>query len=93
MRKIVVTVEKASDGYYWCRTAEEINGNTMLTGCGKTVAEAKADLLDCYGEAKADAEENGEEFEALMFMYIFDFASFSNPTLSLTSPTWPGEPE
>lgn len=93
MRKIIVTVEKASDGYYWCRTAEEINGNTMLTGCGKTVAEAKADLLDCYGEAKADAEENGEEFEALMFTYIFDFASFSNPTLSLTSPTWPDVPE
>ena len=78
MRKIAVIVEKASDGYYWCRTAEEINGNTMLAGCGKTVAEAKADLLYCYGEAKADAEENGEEFEAVDFTYTFDLASFFN---------------
>lgn len=78
MRKIIVTVKKASDGYYWCRTAEEINGNTMLAGCGKTVAETKADLLDCYGEAKADAAENGEEFETVEFTYTFDLASFFN---------------
>ena len=93
MRKIIVTVKKASDGYYWCRTAEEINGNTMLAGCGKTVTEAKADLLYCYGEAKADAAENGEEFEEVVFTYMFDLASFFNTSLSLTSPTWPDGPE
>lgn len=93
MRKIIVTVKKASDGYYWCRTAEEINGNTMLAGCGMTVAEAKADLLYCYGEAKADAAENGEEFEEVVFTYMFDLASFFNTSLSLTSPTWPDVPE
>ena len=78
MRVITSVVEKASDGYFWCRTAEEINGNTMLSGCGKTVADAKRDLLECYKEAKADAEESGEVFEDVEFTYTFDLVSFFN---------------
>ena len=78
MRQISVIVEKANDGCFWCRTAEEINGNTMLSGCGETVADAKNDLLDCYKEAKADAEENGETFEEVEFIYTFDLVSFFN---------------
>lgn len=78
MRQIPIIVEKASDGYFWCRTAEEINGNTMLSGCGATVADAKKDLLDCYNEAKADAKESGESFEDVEFTYSFDLVSFFN---------------
>lgn len=78
MRVITIVVEKANDGYFWCRTAEEINGNTMLSGCGKTVADAKRDLLECYKEAKADAEESGEVFEDVEFTYTFDLVSFFN---------------
>lgn len=78
MKKIPVVVEKASDGFFWCRTAEEINGTTMLSGCGETVAAAKKDLLDCYNEAKADAKENGENFEDIEFTYSFDLISFFN---------------
>lgn len=78
MRQISVIVEKANDGYFWCRTAEEINGNTMLSGCGESVADAKNDLLDCYKEAKADAEENGGTFEEVQFTYSFDLVSFFN---------------
>lgn len=78
MKHIPVTVEKASDGYFWCRTTEEINGDTMLSGCGKDVEHAKDDLLGCYHEAKADAEENGKAFEEVDFTYTFDLVSFFN---------------
>lgn len=73
MRQIAVIVEKADDGFFWCRTAEDINGDTMLSGCGATVADAKQDLLDCYGEAKADAEESGGTFEEVTFAYMTEF--------------------
>ena len=77
MKKILVIVEKGTDGYYWCRTEEAIN-NTFLTSSGKTVAEAKRDLQDCYEEAKADAYENGADWEDVEFEYKFDLQSFFN---------------
>lgn len=78
MRNIPVIVEKASDGYFWCRTDKEINGSIMLSGCGKNVAEAKKDLLNCYHEAMADAKSNNEKLENVEFKYIYDLVSFFN---------------
>ena len=76
-RKITVTVEKASDGNFWCRTEDEIN-DTFLTSQGTTVEEAKKDLLDCYEEARMDAEKNGKKFEDVEFEYKYDLQSFFN---------------
>ncbi|MCH4182053.1 MAG: pilus assembly protein HicB [Prevotella sp.] len=77
MKKVRVTVEKASDGNFWCRTEEEIN-DTFLTSEGATVEEAKKDLLDCYEEARLDAEEEGKEFKKVEFEYKYDLQSFFN---------------
>ena len=75
MRTVVVIVEKVSDGSFWCRSGE-INGNTVINGCGDTVEEAKADLLECYEEAKADAKESGKVFEQVRFSFKYDLVSF-----------------
>lgn len=66
MKKVVIIVEKASDGKFWCRTETEI-GDTVLTSVGDSVAQAKEDLMDCYAEAKADAEENNMKFDDVKF--------------------------
>lgn len=78
MKNIFITIEKASDGYFWCHTDKEINGGIMLTGCGKTVTEAKNDLLACYKEARDDAMNNGQTFDNVEFTYTYDLVSFFN---------------
>ena len=75
--KIQVIVEQASDGKYWCYTEQRIN-NVGLSSMGDSVAEAKADLLQCYEEAKMDAKEKGEAFPDLEFEYKYDLQSFFN---------------
>ena len=71
MAKAIVTVEKASDGYYWCST--EI-GDGGYNGCGETVEKAKVDLAACMEEARLEGDISGEvEFE-----YKYDLQSFFN---------------
>ena len=50
-RKVLVTVEQASDGSYWCHTEDAINLG-HFNSVGRTVEEAKQDLLDCCEEAR-----------------------------------------
>ena len=69
-RKILVTVEQASDGSYWCHTEDEINFNSV----GSSVEEAKQDLIDCYEEAR-EFEDNLPEVD---FIYKYDIQSFFN---------------
>ena len=71
MSKAIVTVEKSSDGSFWCRT--EI-GNGGDNGCGATVEEAKADLLDCLEEAR----EAGDVSDGITLEYKYDLQSFFN---------------
>ena len=71
MAKAIVTVEKSSDGNFWCRT--EI-GNGGYNGCGATVEEAKADLLDCLEEAR----EAGDVSDGITLEYKYDLQSFFN---------------
>jgi hypothetical protein len=71
MIKGIVTVEKDSDGYYWCRT--EI-GNGGYNGCGKTVAEGKDDLAACLEEAR----EEGDLQDDVELEYKYDLQSFFN---------------
>lgn len=76
MRTVTVVIEKGQDGKYWARTAQELNGDTMLNGCGETAQEAKNDIEEAYKEARADAQENGRAFEDVKFEYKYDLQSF-----------------
>ena len=53
--EVLVTIEKAKDGSYWCQTETEILGG-YLTSTGKTIEEAKDNLNECLAEAKEDLE-------------------------------------
>lgn len=77
MQKITIIVEQASDGFYWCRTVEDVGG-VGLNSCGKTVELAKNDLMDCYQEAKEDQKEHGKDMPEVEFVYKYDLRSFFN---------------
>ena len=77
MQKVIIIVEQASDGAFWCRTETDIAG-VGLNACGKDVASAKADLLECYEEAKADMKAEGKEMPDVEFEYQYDLQSFFN---------------
>ena len=64
MEKVLVTVEQASDGYFWCHTEDEVYG-AGLNAAGKTVAEAKEYLV-----------ERGGEPYPVEFTYQYDLKSF-----------------
>nr|MCR5850787.1 hypothetical protein [Bacteroidaceae bacterium] len=53
--EVLVTIEKAKDGSYWCQTENEILGG-YLTSTGRTIEEAKENLNECLAEAKEDLE-------------------------------------
>lgn len=71
MIKATVTVEKASDGYFWCRT---VIGGGGYNGCGETVEAAKNDLALCMDEAK----ETGDLTDNIELEYKYDLQSFFN---------------
>lgn len=73
--KVQVVVECSTDGKFWCYTTEDIQG-VGLSSVGDTVAAAKEDLLECYKEARQDAEENGNGFPSVEFEYKYDLQSF-----------------
>lgn len=75
MKKILITVSQSSDGKFWCHTEEDVYGGG-LNSVGSTVREAKADLMDCFEEAKADYEESGNIAEPIEFRYQYDLQSF-----------------
>lgn len=72
-KKILVMVEQASDGSYWCRTEDAIN-NGHFSSVGSSVEAAKQDLLDCYAEAK----EFEKDLPDVEFVYKYDIQSFFN---------------
>ena len=75
MKRVSVTVSQASDGTFWCHTEKDVYG-AGLNSAGKTVKEAKDDLIVCMEEAKADYEENGNHAEPVEFRYQYDLQSF-----------------
>ena len=75
--KVQIIVEKASDEKFWCYTEQGI-GDVGLSAIGDSVAAAKADLMECYEEARQDAEENGKTFPEVEFEYKYDLQSFFN---------------
>ena len=75
--KVQIIVEQASDSKFWCYTEQGI-GDVGLSAIGDSVAAAKADLMECYEEARQDAEENGKTFPEVEFEYKYDLQSFFN---------------
>lgn len=75
MKRVTVTIEQASDGYFWCRTEEEVYG-AGLNAVGKTIEKAKEDLAECMEEARKDYEERGEKPYPVEFVYQYDLRSF-----------------
>lgn len=72
-RKVLVTVEQASDGSYWCHTEDAINKG-HFNSVGRTVEVSKQDLLDCYEEAR----EFEDDLPEVDFIYKYDIQSFFN---------------
>ncbi len=75
--KVLVTIERAKDGSYWCQTENAILGG-YLSATGKTVQEAKEDLAECLEEAREDLEAEGKTFPDVEFTYKYDLQSFFN---------------
>ena len=73
MKTATVIVERGNDGNFWCRVKL---GDTLLTSEGATVTDAKKDFMDCYEEAKADADENGQNLQNVTFKYEYDLQAF-----------------
>ena len=68
MQKVIIIVEQSSDGAFGCRTETDIAG-VGLNACGKDAASAKADLLECYEEAKAAMKAEGKEMPEVEFVF------------------------
>jgi len=75
MKKVKVTIGQATDGTYWCHAEQDVYGGG-LNGAGKTVKEAKEDLMSCLDEAREDYIENGGNPYPVEFSYQYDLQSF-----------------
>ena len=75
--KVLVTIERAKDGSYWCQTENDILGG-YLSATGKTVQEAKEDLAECLEEAREDLRSEGKIVPEVEFTYKYDLQSFFN---------------
>lgn len=70
-----MTVSQADDGSFWCHTERDVF-DSGLNGAGDTVAEAKADLLQCLEESRKDVLERGGKVYDVEFEYRYDLQSF-----------------
>lgn len=76
MRKILVLIEKDENGYGACTINTE---TSVVYGSGKTVEEAKADMMDTYEELMECYREEGtpipEEWQDPEFEYTYDISA------------------
>ena len=75
--KVLVTIERAKDGSFWCQTENAIFGG-YLTATGSTVLKAKEDLVECLEDAREDLKAKGKTFPEVEFTYKYDLQSFFN---------------
>ena len=75
MKRVLVIVAQASDGSFWCHTEDDVYGGG-LNGAGLSVKDAKADLMACLEDAKADYVESGNIPYEVEFYYQYDLQSF-----------------
>jgi len=77
MKKVKVAIEHGLEGRYLYSAVMEADEVPFgLNGTGTTVAEAKADMLEAYGEIREMMSEAGEEYDELEFDFYYDIPSF-----------------
>ena len=76
MKTVDVIIERGSDGTFDANMETYSDLEFGLLGQGKTVEEAKADLMNSYNEIKEIYAEQGKEVEALRFEVKYDIPSF-----------------
>ena len=76
MKTVDVIIERGSDGTFDAYMETYSDLEFGLLGQGKTVEEAKADLMNSYNEIKEIFAEQGKEVEELRFEFKYDIPSF-----------------
>ena len=77
MKKVKAIIGRVNEGtkvYSVVIDADEVPFG--LNGTGKTIEEAKQDMLEAYAEIKEIMEEEGESYDDLHFEYVYDIPSF-----------------
>lgn len=78
VKKVLVSVEKDSDGRFACYVEDGAFEHFGLAGYGDTVAEAKSDLDVCYYEMKELEKQEGRDVPELEYVFKYDMQSFFN---------------
>lgn len=77
MKSVQVLIGRVNEGeYVYSAVMDAPDVPFGLNGTGRTVEEAKADLLEAYDEIMALMREEGRPCEELCFTYQFDIPSF-----------------
>lgn len=75
MKTIKAIIERSEDGHY----SIYMNDNSLpylVTGTGKTVAEARNAFMGGYEDIKRIFAEDGRAFQEVNFVFYYDMASF-----------------
>ncbi len=75
MKNVVAIIERASDGTYSVYSDDD-NLPFLITGTGQTIAEAHEMFMGGYEDMKRVFEEDGREFEEVVFEFHYDVPSF-----------------
>lgn len=74
-RKVNAVIERAKDGTFSIYTdCDDLD--YLVTGTGKTLAEAKKIFMGGYDDTRNYFKSEGKEFEEVEFSYKYDFVSF-----------------
>ena len=87
MKKVTAIIERGEDGIYGIYAPSLEN---VISGSGSTVAEAKTDFLECYGEMVESYIDDGlpvpDELKDVEFEYRYDLSAFydAHPYLNVS---------
>lgn len=77
MKRVKVIIGRVNEGeYVYSAVMEAPEVGFGLNGIGRTIEEAKSDLLEAYNEIKELSAAEGKECEELQFDYSYDIPSF-----------------
>ena len=77
MKKVKAIIGRINEGmkvYSVVMDADDVPFG--LNGTGKTIEEAKQDMLEAYAEIREIMEGEGESYDDLTFEYVYDIPSF-----------------
>ena len=77
MKKVKAIIGRVNEGTYVYSVVMDADEVPFgLNGTGRTVEEAKRDMLEAYTEIKEIMAQKGESYEELSFEYVYDIPSF-----------------